>query len=85
MNALELNAEIYRTLGIIADDEGLLKKALKSLQRLAAQKQEKDEALMTKEEFFARVDEAREQIRRGESYTMLPDESFMDFRKRIGR
>lgn len=75
MNALELNAEIYRTLGIIADDEGLLKKALKSLQRLAAQKQEKDESLMTKEEFFARVDEAREQIRRGEGIRFKDSES----------
>ena len=75
MNALELNAEIYRTLGIIADDEGLLKKALKSLPRLAAQKQEKDEALMTKEEFFARVDEAREQIRRGEGIRFKDSES----------
>ncbi|MBR6283042.1 MAG: hypothetical protein IKR25_01945 [Muribaculaceae bacterium] len=29
--ALELNAEIYRTLGEIAEDENLLKRALKSL------------------------------------------------------
>ena len=83
MTALELNAEIYRTLGEIAEDEGLLRRALKSLKRLAAKKQ--DETLMSREEFFARVDEAREQIRRGEGYTMLPGESFVDFRKRIGR
>ncbi len=83
MTALELNAEIYRTLGEIAENEDLLRRALKSLKRLAAKKQ--DKTLMTKEEFFARVDEAREQIRRGECYTMLPNESFADFRKRIGR
>ncbi|MBR1804446.1 MAG: hypothetical protein IJ775_06055 [Muribaculaceae bacterium] len=75
MNALELNAEIYRTLGVIAEDEGLLKKALKSLQRIAAKKDKADETLMTKEEFFARVDEAREQIRRGEGIRFNDSES----------
>ena len=82
MASLELNAEIYRTLGEIAEDENLLKRALKSLKRLAAKKQ--DETLMTKEEFFARVDEAREQIRCGECYEMMPNESYSEFRKRIG-
>ena len=32
-------------------------------------KAKKDETLMTKEEFFAQVDEAREQIKRGEGVT----------------
>ena len=32
-------------------------------------KAKKDETLMTKEEFFAQVDEAREQIKRGEGIT----------------
>lgn len=83
MTTIELQSEINRTLSIIADDDNLLQKALRSLKRLAAKKQ--DATLMTKEEFFARVDEAREQIRRGEGYAMLPGESFSDFRKRIGR
>ncbi|MBQ7691399.1 MAG: hypothetical protein IJT30_09480 [Muribaculaceae bacterium] len=77
MTALELNAEIYRTLGEIAEDENLLKQALKSLKRLAAKKQ--DETLMTKEEFFARVDEAREQIRRGEKTSFSNHETMNDW------
>lgn len=34
MTAVQLNAEIYRELSIIANDEGMLKKALKALRRI---------------------------------------------------
>ncbi len=47
---------------------------------MTAKKQ--DPTLMTKEEFFARVDEAREQIRRGEGIKMLPNESLDEFLNR---
>ena len=63
MTAMQLNAEIYRSLGVIADDETLLARAAKYLKKLASQKD--DPTLMTKEEFFRRVDEAREEIRQG--------------------
>jgi len=43
MTALELNAELFRELSIIAGDEGLMKKALKAIKRLAAKKQAMDE------------------------------------------
>lgn len=65
MTAMQLNAEMLRNMSIIAEDENLLKRAAKYLRKLVAEKQA-DPTLMTKEEFFARVDEAREQIRRGE-------------------
>lgn len=64
MTAIQLNAEVYRTMGVIAEDEGLLKQALKYLKKLAAKKH--DETLMTKEEFFAKVERAEEQYKRGE-------------------
>lgn len=64
MTALELNAELYRAMGEIADDETLMKKVLKYVKKLAATKKA-DPTLMTKEEFFARVDEALEQARQG--------------------
>ena len=35
-------------------------------------------------EFFARVDEAREQIKRGEGVEMLPNESLDEFLQRVG-
>jgi hypothetical protein len=64
MTALELNAELYRAMGEIADDETLMKKVLKYVKKLAATKKA-DPTLMTKEEFFAHVDEALEQARQG--------------------
>ena len=64
MTALQLNAEIYRAMSVIADDEGLLRQALKYLKKLATKKQ--DETLMTKEAFFAKIERAEEQCRRGE-------------------
>ena len=63
MTVLQLNAELYRAMGEIADDENLLKKVLKYVKKLTAQKP--DSTLMSREEFFARVDEGREQIKQG--------------------
>ena len=45
---------------------------------------EADPTLLSKEDFFARVDEAREQIKRGEGFEMLPDESLDEFLNRVG-
>ena len=51
-----MNAELFRQLSIIAEDESLSAKLMKYIKRLTAKKQ--DPTLMTREEFFARVDEA---------------------------
>lgn len=59
MTTMQLNAEILRNMSIIAEDEHLLKRAAKYLRKLAAEKQ--DSSLMTKEEFFERVDKAKEE------------------------
>ena len=82
MTAIQMNAEILRNMSIIADDENLLKRAAKYLRKLVAEKE--DRTLFTKEEFFARVDEAREQIKRGEGVEMLPNESLDEFLERVG-
>ena len=37
MTALQLNADIYRNLGIIAEDESMLKRVAKYVQKLAKQ------------------------------------------------
>ena len=63
MTAIQLKADIYHSLDAIADDETLLARAAKYLKKLATKKD--DPTLMTKEEFFRRVDEAREEIRQG--------------------
>ena len=78
MTAVEINAELFRTMGEIADDEGLMMKLLKYAKKLAAKKN--DPTLMTKEEFFARVDEAK----KGPSYRMLPNEDLTTFLRRLG-
>jgi hypothetical protein len=82
MTTLQLNAEIYEALSVIAQDESLLKKAARSLKRLASMK--KEATLMSEEEFFEKVDKAREQIRVGNSKKMLQDESLDDFLVRNG-
>ena len=60
MTALQMNAELFRTLSTIADDEGLMKQALKYPKKLAAKKE--DETLMTEEQFFAKLDRAEKEI-----------------------
>ena len=83
MTAIQMSAEILRDMSIIAEDENLLKRAVKYLRKLVAEK-EKDSTLLSKEDFFARVDEAREQIKRGEGIEMLPNETLDEFLERIG-
>lgn len=57
MTALQLNADIYRSLGVISENENALRRVAKYLTRVAKQVTN-DPTCMTKEEFFARVDEA---------------------------
>ena len=83
MNTLQLDADILRNLGIIAKDETMLDKVAKYLRRLAKQMTD-DPTRMTKEEFFARVDEARNDIREGRGVKMLPNESLDEFLNRVG-
>ena len=82
MTAIQLNSELFFALGKIASDEGLMMKLLKYAKKLAAQKD--DETLMTKEEFFAKLERGEEEYRQGKTYRMLPGESLDDFLKRVG-
>lgn len=68
-----LNAEILRNLGTLAESESMLNRVAKYLRKLVKE-HEADPTLMTKEEFFARVDEAREQIKRGEGISFTNKE-----------
>ena len=64
MTAIQLNAEILRNLGALAEDESMLKRVAKYLRKLVAEK-EADPTLMSKEEFFARIDKAEQEIAEG--------------------
>ena len=68
MTAVQLNAELLRNMSIIAEDENLLKRASKYLRKLVSEK-EADSTLLTKEEFFARIDKAEKEIAEGKSFT----------------
>lgn len=60
MTAMQLNAEMLRNMSIIAEDEGLLRRAAKYLRKLVAEKQA-DPTAFTREEFLARIENARKQ------------------------
>ena len=82
MTGLELNAQIWRDIAEIAEDEVLMKRLAKYLKRLTAQK--KDPTEMTYDEFTAMVHEAEVQYKRGEYTTQLPGESVSEMLKRCG-
>ena len=43
MTALQLNAELFRELSVIAEDEDLMKQAVKAIKKLASKKKAIDE------------------------------------------
>ena len=77
-----LNAQIWRDMAVLADSESMMKRVAKYLSKLV--KEKKDPTLMTKEEFFAKIEESERQIERGECHTMLPGEDLTAFLRRVG-
>ena len=69
MDTIQLNAEMLRNMSIIAEDENLLKRAVKYLRKLVAEKA--DPTLMTEEEFFAKIDRAEQQT--GKSFASVEE------------
>ena len=67
MTALQLNAELFRELSIIAEDEGLMKKALKAIKKLSAKKQTMDETeyLMSSPAMAEVIRQGQEDIKNG--------------------
>ena len=59
MTSVQLNAQIWRDMGILADSEPMMKRVAKYLRKLV--KEKVDPTLMTKEEFFAKIERAEEQ------------------------
>ena len=82
MTAIQLNAELYRAMGEIADDEALLAKVLKYVKKLAAKREENEQ--MTREAFYAKLAKGEAEYEQGKYYEMLPDENLDDFLNRIG-
>lgn len=83
MTALQLNADIYRNLAVLSEDQSMLDKAAKYIRRLVKQMTD-DPTCMTKEEYFAMLDRSEAQYARGEYTTQLPGESVTDMLRRSG-
>jgi hypothetical protein len=67
MTALQLNAELFRELSIIAEDEGLMKKALKAIKKISAKKQAMDETeyIMSSPEMVRIIRQGEKDIEEG--------------------
>ena len=68
MNTIDLNAQIWRDMGILADSEPMMKRVAKYLRKLVAEKQA-DPTLMSKNEFYERLDKAEKEIAEGKGVT----------------
>ena len=76
MTALQLNAELFRQLSIIAEDEGLMKKTLKALKKLSAKKQAIDETeyFMSSSKMVDILRQGEEDIKNGRGRVVTLDE-----------
>ena len=76
MTALQLNAELLRELSIIAEDEGLMKKALKALKRITAKHNAMDETeyIMSSPEMVDILCKGDEEIENGKGKVVTLDE-----------
>ena len=86
MTAVQLNAmhtQLLQNIGYIADDEALMRRLTAYSKKLAKEK-EADPTLMTKEEFFAKIERAEQQAARGEYSVLLPGEDLTVHLRRLG-
>ena len=82
MATIDLNAQIWRDMAEIADNESLMKQLAKYLKKLVAKKQ--DPTLLSKEEFFAKIERGEEEYKQGKCHSLLPDEDLTTYLKRRG-
>lgn len=74
MTTAEMSAEIFRNLGVLAESENMLPRVAKYLRRLVKE-QQSDSTLMTKEEFYGKLEQAERSIAEGKGHTFIhPDD-----------
>lgn len=83
MNAIELKYNIFKEVDAI-DDIALLEKISKYAKNIVSKAQKltepaPDPTLMTKEEYFAMIDESLEQAKRGEIYSFNSNEEMFEW------
>ena len=76
MNSLQLNAELFRKLSIIAEDENLMQKSVKYLKKLTAKKQAMDttEYIMSSPAMVDILRQGDEDIKNGNFKVVTLDE-----------
>ena len=83
MTTSQMTAEILQNLSGLADSEDMMTRVAKYLRKLVKEKKA-DPTLMSKEEFFAKLDKAEEDYQKGNYTTLQPGESVTDMLKRCG-
>lgn len=83
MTTSQLNAEISQNLSLLSESEDMMVRVAKYLRKLVKEKQA-DPTLMSKEEFFAKLDKAEEDYQKGNYTTLMQGESVTDMLKRCG-
>ncbi len=78
-----MNAQIWRDMSIIAEDESMMKRVAKYLRKVAKEMTE-DAATMSKDEFYAMLDSREQAYERGEYSEVLPGEDLTTHLKRLG-
>ena len=82
MTAIQMNAELFRQLSIIAEDEGLSARLMKYIKKLTAAKT--DSTLVSKEEFMASLERGEEEYRQGKCVRLQPGETVSEMLRRSG-
>ena len=85
MTAVQLNTmntQLWQNIGVIADDQSPMKRLSRYVARLVKAKD--SSTLMTKEEFFAKIEKGEEDYRQGRCTRLLPGESVTDMLRRSG-
>ncbi len=82
MTQVQLNAELLRNMSIIAEDENLLKRAVKYMRKLVAEK-ENDNTEISREEFFASIETGEEQYRQGNVHHIENQDELNNFLKSL--
>ena len=78
-----MNVQFWHDMGVVAESESMMKRVAKYVRKLAKEMTE-DPTLMTKEEYFAMLDEAEQQMERGEYSVLLPGEDLTTHLRRLG-
>lgn len=77
-----MSKELWQDIGAIADNENLMRRLARYAKKLV--KEQNGPTLMTKEEYFAKIERAEEQAARGEYSVLLPGEDLTAHLRRLG-